>query len=350
MKAIHVTASTEYDVLVGKDLLDIAADQIRSVVKGNVLCIVSDHTVWSLYGNDLKDSLTEAGFQCVGISFPSGEVTKSTANYVKLLEFLAENRIGRNDCIVALGGGVIGDLTGFAAATYLRGIDYIQIPTTVLAMVDSSVGGKTAIDLIAGKNLAGAFWQPKLVLCDTNVLNTLSCDFFQDGCAEIIKYGILYDPDLFMHLKEHGLDFDREWVISRCVQLKRDVVAIDEFDHSDRQKLNLGHTLGHAIEAASCYSISHGCAVAIGIAIICRATAKMELFSPHDAQDILSLLQQFGLPVDTALPQRTLYDATLNDKKRISDRINLIIPKSIGNCEIIPVSTESLMDWIRLGM
>ena len=350
MKTIHVTASTEYDVLVGQGLLCSAAEHIRSVVRGNLLCIVSDHTVWSLYGNDLKDSLSDAGFHCIAITFPSGEATKSPANYISILEFLAENHVGRNDCIIALGGGVVGDLAGFAAATYLRGIDYIQIPTTILAMVDSSVGGKTAIDLAAGKNLAGAFWQPKMVLCDTNVLNTLPHTTFLEGCAEIIKYGVLYDSTLFSHLKDHGLQFHRDWVISRCIELKRDVVAIDEFDRGERQKLNLGHTFGHAIETASNYSISHGNAVAIGMAMVCRAATKMGLCTEHDAHAVVSLLQQFGLPVDTELSQQTIYDATLSDKKRMDNHINLIVPRAIANCEIIPVTTEHLLDWIRLGM
>ena len=193
---------------------------------------------------------------------------------MELLNFLAENKLTRSDALIALGGGVVGDLTGFAAATYLRGIDYIQIPTTLLAAVDSSVGGKTAIDLPSGKNLVGAFYQPKLVLCDTDTLNTLPEDIFRDGCAEVIKYGVLYDAELFAHLDESGLSFDREAVIARCVELKRDVVAEDEFDRGKRQKLNLGHTIGHGIEACSGYGISHGKAVAMGMTIITKTPAK----------------------------------------------------------------------------
>ncbi len=349
MKAIRVTASSEYDVLVGQGLLHAVAEHIRSVTKGNSLCIVSDHTVWSYYGDDLKDSLTDAGFRCKAICFSPGESAKCAKNYVALLEFLAENKFGRNDCILALGGGVIGDLAGFAAATYLRGIDYIQIPTTVLAMVDASVGGKTAIDLGAGKNLVGAFWQPRLVLCDTNVLNTLAQDFFIDGCAEIIKYAVLYDSSLIEHLQLHGLDFDRDWVIARCVTLKRDVVAADEFDRGERQKLNFGHTFGHAIEAASCYSVSHGKSVAIGMAIICRAAAKMGVCPQECADTLMAVLRQFGLPDTTSLPEDVIYTCSLSDKKRTDRTINLVIPRQIGNCEIMPVSTETLMDWIRLG-
>lgn len=172
--------------------------------------------------------------------------------------------------VVALGGGVVGDLAGFAAASYLRGIRFIQVPTTLLAAVDSSVGGKTAIDLPAGKNLAGAFCQPSLVLCDTDTLNSLPLDIFRDGCAEVIKYGVLYDPKLFAHLEEKGLSFDREAVITRCVELKRDVVMEDEFDTGARMKLNLGHTVGHGVEAKSHFAISHGKAVAIGMAIVSR--------------------------------------------------------------------------------
>lgn len=350
MKTIHVTASTEYDVIVGQGLLDTAADRIRSATKADTLCIVSDHTVWAIYGKHLKDALINAGYRCVNFCFPAGENTKSPENYISLLEFLAENRVGRNDCIIALGGGVIGDLAGFAAATYLRGVDLIQIPTTVLAMVDASVGGKTAINLSAGKNLAGAFHQPKLVLCDTNLLNTLPKATFHDGCAEIIKYAMLYDPVLMEHLQLHGLDFDRDRVIARCVELKRDAVTADEFDRGQRQKLNFGHTFGHAIEAASNYRVTHGKAVAMGMAMICRASGKMSLCPQGCVDTLTTILQQFGLEDSTALGEDVIIASVLSDKKRTGDVINLIVPRAIGNCEIMTVCTEALTDWIRLGM
>ena len=250
----------------------------------------------------------------------------------------------RSDHLVALGGGVVGDLTGFAAATYLRGIAYIQVPTTLLAMVDSSVGGKTAIDLPSGKNLAGAFCQPKLVLCDTDTLATLPEDIFRDGCAEVIKYGILYDPDLFAHLTEKGLAFDRKAVITRCVELKRDVVTQDEFDTGLRMKLNLGHTVGHGIEAISNFSLSHGKAVAIGMAIVSRASRC------PDGQKILACLERFGLPTTTDYAPADIYRCALSDKKRSVATVSLILPRAIGSCAIVPTPIADLKSFIEAGL
>ncbi len=263
---------------------------------------------------------------------------------MELLNFLARNKLTRTDLIVALGGGVVGDLAGFAAASYLRGIRFIQVPTTLLAAVDSSVGGKTAIDLPAGKNLAGAFCQPSLVLCDTDTLNSLPPDIFRDGCAEVIKYGVLYDPALFAHLEEKGLAFDREAVITRCVEWKRDVVMEDEFDTGARMKLNLGHTIGHGVEARSHFGISHGKAVAIGMAIVSRASHC------SDNGKILGILHKFGLPVSTQYTAEDLYTYTLSDKKRTGGTVNLILPRSIGRCDIVPTPVENLKSFIQAGL
>jgi 3-dehydroquinate synthase len=246
--------------------------------------------------------------------------------------------------IVALGGGVVGDLAGFAAATYLRGIRFIQVPTTLLAAVDSSVGGKTAIDLSAGKNLAGAFYQPSLVLCDTDTLNTLPEDIFRDGCAEVIKYGILYDEPFFSYLENAGLGFDREAVIARCVELKRDVVAKDEFDTGERMKLNLGHTIGHGVEARSNFALSHGKSVAIGMAIVARASHC------PDTQRILQCLEKFGLPTTTDYPPEDIYTYTLSDKKRSGGTVKLILPRSIGCCEIVPTPVDNILSFIKAGL
>jgi len=264
MKSICVKASNEYQVMIGRGLLPMLGEQIASVCKPQTVAIISDSTVWPLYGETAAKSIENAGFTVISFVFPAGEASKNGETYLQALNFLAEAKVTRTDCIVALGGGVVGDLAGFTAATYLRGVSYIQVPTTLLAAVDSSVGGKTAIDLPAGKNLCGAFYQPRLVLCDTDTLSTLPQDIFRDGCAEVIKYGILYDPVLFGHLEKTGLNFDREAVITRCVELKRDVVAEDEFDTGARMKLNLGHTIGHGVEARSNFSLSHGKSVSIG--------------------------------------------------------------------------------------
>ena len=351
MKTIKVTASKNYEVLVGKGLLQELGTYCKNLTKAHKIAIISDSNVWPLYGKEAVKSLESAGLtDVISYVFPAGEESKNGNTYLTLLNFLAENKLTRSDCIVALGGGVVGDMTGFVAATYLRGIDYIQVPTTVLAAVDSSVGGKTAIDLPAGKNLVGAFYQPKLVLCDLDTLGTLPEDIFRDGCAEIIKYGVLYDPQLFSHLKECGMDFDREAVISRCVELKRDVVAADEFDRGERQKLNLGHTIGHSVEANSHFTVSHGKAVAIGINIVACAAAKLGICSADTATTIKTILENFSLPTTTNDSADAIYNGALSDKKRFGGSVNLIVPTRIGNCIIHTVTTEELKTFIEAGL
>ncbi len=344
MVSVTVNASRSYEVKIGSGLLSTLREELRALGKAEKICLVSDSNVFPLYGTDCITRLNEAGFDVTSFVFPAGEGSKTAETWLALLNHLAAAKLTRTDLIIALGGGVVGDLAGFAAATYLRGIRFVQIPTTVLAAVDSSVGGKTAIDLPAGKNLAGAFCQPSLVLMDTDTLNTLSEETFLDGCAEVIKYGVLYDPQLFAYLEETGPGFDREQVIQRCVELKRDVVALDEFDTGVRRKLNLGHTIGHGVEAKSNFTISHGNAVAIGMAIVSRASHC------PDTDRILSLLQKFGLPTDTEYPAEDLYEYTLSDKKRTGGTVNLIIPKTIGDCAIVPTSVENLKSFIQAGL
>ena len=349
MKTVPVNASKSYSVLIGSGLLADLGARVKDIAGVCKAAIISDSNVHPLYGQKVSDSLEKAGFQIVTFVFPAGESSKNGDTYLKLLNFLAENHLTRTDCLIALGGGVVGDLTGFAAATYLRGISYIQVPTTLLAAVDSSVGGKTAIDLTAGKNLCGAFYQPSLVLCDTDTLNTLPDDIFRDGCAEVIKYGVLYDEALFNQLAQTGLDFPREDVIARCVQWKRDVVIQDEFDRGQRQKLNLGHTIGHGVEAHSGFMTSHGKAVAIGMAMVSRAAAKQNLCSAETAAAIESIIKSFTLPTVTADSAAAIYEGALSDKKRFGGSVNLIVPVEIGNCIIHTVTTDELKTFIEAG-
>jgi len=345
MKTIHIQASTSYDVLVGNGLLTNLGQYLLSSLKSACkIAIISDSNVFPLYGTLVQKSLKNAGFETVTYSFPAGESSKTSATYLGILNFLAENHITRSDAVLALGGGVVGDVTGFAAATYLRGIRYIQVPTTLLAMVDSSVGGKTAIDLPAGKNLVGAFYQPSLVLCDLDTLSTLPMSVFCDGCAEVIKYGVLYNADLFQHLQEFGLDFDREAIVSRCVEHKRDVVAEDEFDTGARQKLNLGHTIGHGIEAQSNFTITHGQAVAIGMAIVAKAGCRAIY------EQLVAVLEKFQLPTTTYFTAKQLYTSALSDKKRSGGTVNLIVPKAIGDCAIVPIDVDKLESFIEEGL
>ena len=344
MNTVTVNASKRYEIHIGSSLLPSLGAEAKKLGKAQKVCIISESTVYPLYGETAKESLEKAGFQVLSFVFSAGEESKNGATFLEALNFLAENKLTRTDLIVALGGGVVGDLAGFAAASYLRGIRFIQVPTTLLAAVDSSVGGKTAIDLPAGKNLAGAFCQPSLVLCDTDTLASLPAEIFRDGCAEVIKYGILYDPELFAHLEEKGLDFDREAVITRCVELKRDVVMEDEYDTGLRMKLNLGHTIGHGVEAKSHFAISHGKAVAIGMAIVSRASQC------PDTGRILNILDKFGLPKNTEYSADDLYTCALSDKKRSGGTVNLIIPNAIGDCAIVPTPVENLKSFIEAGL
>lgn len=350
MTTIQVNASKTYDIHIGKGLLCTVGTQIAGLGKVKKVCVVSETTVFPLYGKAVCESLTDAGLEVCHFVFPAGEASKNGETFLKLLNFLAENRLTRTDIIAALGGGVVGDLAGFAAASFLRGIRFVQIPTTVLAAVDSSVGGKTAIDLPAGKNLAGAFCQPSLVLCDTDTLNTLSEDIFRDGCAEVIKYAVLYDSRLFDILQRDGLSFDRESVIARCVDLKRIVVNEDEFDTGPRQKLNLGHTFGHAVEKLSNFGISHGKAVAIGTAMAARVAVKMELCPEADRDRIIQLLKQFKLPTAISYGAAELAQAALSDKKRSGGSINLILPRHIGLCDIVPTNVNQLESIFQAGL
>ena len=351
MRKIEVNTAHPYNVFVGKGLLSELGLKTKNVTSANKIAIISDSNVWPLYKETVLSSFQAAGYSdIISYIFPAGEQSKNGSTYLDVLEFLAQNQITRTDCLVALGGGVVGDLTGFAAATFLRGIDYIQVPTSLLACVDSSVGGKTAIDLKAGKNLAGAFYQPKLVVCDTDTLSTLPDSVFVDGCAEVIKYGILYDPELFAHLESRLLDFDREWVVACCIQRKRDVVINDEFDRGERQKLNLGHTLGHSIEKASQFSITHGQGVSIGIALICAIAASKIICAPDTYCRIIRLLDSFGLPTCTKLSSDILFSGALSDKKRSADQVNLIIPTQIGECIIKPTPVDQLLSDIEAGL
>jgi len=344
MKTVTVHTGKPYEIKIGSGVLNTIGMEITALGRVEKVCIVSDTNVFPIYGNQISLSLNQAGFEVHSFVFSAGEHMKNGTTYLEIVNALARMQLTRSDLIVALGGGVVGDMAGFAAATYLRGLRYVQIPTTLLAAVDSSVGGKTAIDLHAGKNLAGAFHQPSLVLCDTDTLTSLPEIIFRDGCAEVIKYGILYDEAFFSYLEGAELSFDREYVIQRCVELKRDAVVADEFDTGTRMKLNLGHTIGHGVEAKSQFIISHGQAVAIGIAIVSRASGC------PDTDRIVSLLEKFGLPSKIQYSADDLFQYTLSDKKRSGNTVKLIIPERIGSCRIVPTPVEQLKSFIQAGL
>ena len=351
MKIITVEASKKYDVKVGRGLLDKVGEELRAVLpKAKRAALISDDNVAPIYLARVKESLEACGFEVFDFVFPHGERSKNGSTYLEIMNFMASVQITRSDVAIALGGGVVGDITGFAAATFLRGISFVQLPTSLLAMVDSSVGGKTAIDLPAGKNLAGAFWQPELVLCDLDSLDTLTPEFFIDGSAEVIKYGVLDDAALFSHLMEKGLDFDKEYVVSRCIEIKRDYVTEDEFDTGLRRKLNLGHTVGHAIEKLSSYSVSHGRAVALGMTIIARACANIGLCSAQCRDEIICGLKALKLPTETDYSCAELLQPMLSDKKRTGGSLSLIVPRAIADCEIYTLPVEKLENFVKTGL
>ncbi len=350
MKTVEVDASTRYTIYIGKGLLPETGAYLRKVSHAKTAAIITDDIVNGLYADTVEQSLKSAGYETLKFVFPNGEASKNIKVYGEMLEFLAENRVTRTDCIVALGGGVVGDMAGFAAATYLRGIDFIQIPTTLLSCVDSSVGGKTAIDLNAGKNLAGAFYQPKLVLCDYTTLSTLSDRLFSDGMAEVIKYGVIFDRAFFDFLAENNAKEHLETVIEKCVTFKRDVVHLDETDKGLRGLLNFGHTLGHAIEGCSDFAISHGSAVAIGMVLAARGAYKSGMTDENCTDAIIKVLQKYDLPTGTVYAADALFEHALSDKKRDGGQITLIIPKKMGECVLHKVDTAALLPFIEQGL
>lgn len=350
MTTVTVRASRPYEVTIGRGLLDTVGWQAAGQWKGRSAAVVSDSTVAPLYLNRVKDSLERAGFQVDSFVFPAGEDQKNGGTYLKLLEFLAARRLTRADGLIALGGGVVGDLAGFAAATFLRGIGFLQLPTTLLAAVDSSVGGKTAIDLTNGKNLAGAFYQPQAVLCDLDTLDTLPAEVFADGCAEVIKYGMIGDPALLARLETVDFRADPEELVARCVAQKRDLVEQDEFDTGARQLLNLGHTLGHGVEACSGYTVSHGRAVAIGMTLVTRAAVAFGRCPAEVLPRLRRLLERYGLPDATAYSAQALYEKTLSDKKRSGDTISLVVPIAWGASQLVRIPVSELPAWIERGL
>ena len=346
MAVVKVKASTEYEVLVEEGLLDRVGTLAKELLPGKTAALITEERVNGFYGDRVETSLKDAGFTVFRLVLPAGEQTKCLTMLGQVLEFLASHKLTRTDAVFALGGGVIGDLAGFASAVYLRGIRYVQIPTTLLAAVDSSVGGKTAVDLEGGKNLAGAFHQPVAVYCDPLVLQTLTEEVFSDGCAEVIKYAVLRgEPLLSMLADPSALNLTE--VIATCISIKRDLVEEDEFDTGARMFLNLGHTVGHAIEKRSDFALSHGKCVAMGTVIAAKLSEKLGLCREDLADSISKLLKAYGLPTESPYGAEELIDTMLSDKKRTGDTLRLILPKEMGDCILFPVETDNLPELFR---
>lgn len=346
---LRIKVGEGYDVYIGSGLLENCGRFISELFPQRNCMIVSDTNVAPLYLDTVKASCLSAGLGVNSFIFPAGEEQKTLSTYGTILNAIADAHLTRKDFVIALGGGVCGDMAGFASGCYMRGIPFVQIPTTVLSMVDSSVGGKCAVDLPQGKNMAGIFHQPSLVLCDTDTLSTLTPEVFADGCAEAIKTGILDGKELYELLQE-GPEEDRlPQIIGRCIAYKGGVVERDEKEQGERKLLNLGHTAGHAIEKCSNYAVSHGSAVAIGTAMMARAADALAWSTEPISEDIESLLKDYRLPVTTDFEPEELLEAALSDKKRSGKLITIIMPEAIGHCVMREVTREQLLEVFTAG-
>ena len=344
MKTITVQTNPPYPIWIEKGILSHTGALLRDRTKAQTAAIITDDTVNALYSATVERSLSDAGFHVIKFVFPHGEPSKCSRVLNQIYDFLCENSITRTDCLVALGGGVVGDITGFAAATYLRGLTYFQIPTTLLAQVDSSVGGKTAIDLPGGKNLVGAFKQPGAVICDPETLNTLPQVYLADGMGEVIKYGMIRDKTLFETLEQYTLDTIRPALLdvtATCIDIKRAVVEEDEFDTGLRMILNFGHTLGHAIESYYHYeTYTHGNAVAAGMCMITKRAA------PAIYDRLCRCVTQYQLPCQVPAPLEDLVPLCGKDKKRANDILRIIVCETIGEAQIRTMPFAEFQRWI----
>jgi 3-dehydroquinate synthase len=344
-RKVHVPLGERaYDILIGPGLIARAGSEIASRLKGRKAAIITDENVGPLYLDALVESLNAAGIASSSLVLPAGEKTKSFEHLMTACDKVLEARIERNDYVIALGGGVIGDLSGFVAGIVRRGVRFVQIPTSLLSQVDSSVGGKTGINSRHGKNLIGVFHQPDLVLADADVLNTLSEREFRAGYAEVAKYGLIDKPDFFAWLEANwqsvfsGAAARTEAIAASC-QAKSDVVVADEHENGQRALLNLGHTFGHALEAATAYDsarLVHGEGVSIGMVLAHEFSARMNLASPDDAKRVERHLRDVGLPTrmseipGTLPPADVLMDAIAQDKKVKSGKLTFILTHGIG--------------------
>ena len=346
MKEISLKEGKYY---LGSGLLEKSAELIRKNINPRKVLIISDENVFPLYGESLKASLDAAGIINEFMIFKAGEDSKCLLSFEKILSRLSEGNYSRSDALIALGGGVIGDLGGFGASCFKRGMKLVQIPTSLLAMVDSSVGGKTGLNLGKYKNQIGSFYEPHVCIADTDCLFSLNEREYKCGCGEIIKYAVLFDRAFFESLLNTPVKDRYENVIEKCVSFKRDIVLKDERDRGCRQLLNFGHTAGHAIETLSDFNMAHGEAVAAGMAYITRASADLNYCKRDCYEDLCGILKAYGLPVGCEFSPSELYSLILKDKKITGDKINLIIPVKIGSCRIAPVDSRELLSILNSG-
>ncbi len=331
MITVHVGTGKPYDIFIERGIINSCAEYAKKLSSAQKITIVSDTNVAPLYLDAVAASLKGGNFEVNSFIYDAGEKSKRLDTIADIYESLADFGMTRKDIIIALGGGVCGDMAGFAASSYLRGIDFIQIPTSLLSQVDSSVGGKTGVDLPQGKNLVGAFHQPIAVLIDPDALKTLPDEFITDGMGEVIKYGCIKDAEFFEFLEKYNALENIESVIETCVKIKRDVVSRDEREKGERMLLNFGHTLGHAIEKLNGFEgITHGMAVAIGMVLIARAGEKNGFTEAGTADKLIRLCQKYNLPTSTELSFSAIAQAAKSDKKSSGGGINLVLLSKIG--------------------
>ena len=343
MEKLTVAVTPPYEALLENGLLDRAGYYAAQAVRGRRVMIVTDDGVPEAYPLRARASFESAGFAAEIFVFPHGEANKTLRTVEAALDAADAAGLTRGDLFAALGGGLAGDLTGLAAALYLRGVDFIQIPTTLLAMVDASVGGKTAVNLRGGKNLCGAFHQPRLVLCDPDTLSTLPPAVYAEGMAEVIKAGAICDAALLDRVARHE---DIAGVIAGCIRIKADIVRGDEHDRGRRQLLNLGHTFGHALEKLSGFSIYHGEGVAVGMLIAAFAAEAHALCEPGVYAELRGLISAADLPVSTAFSAREIAANAMNDKKRQGDALTLVLPEKRGESRLYPIPAANLAAFI----
>ena len=350
MRTVTIDLHGGYSVHIEKGILDNCGKFVRTICSGRRAMIISDSNVAPLYAQRVKNSLAENGFETSLFVVKAGEESKNPENLIKAADACVEEGLTRSDVIVALGGGVITDMAGLCAALYQRGIAVCQIPTSLLAMVDSSVGGKTAVNLSKGKNMFGAFYQPSVVLCDSAVLSTLPECEFSNGMAEVIKYAVLRGGRVKELLDEENTSEILDELIEECVKIKKEYVCADEFDTGARQFLNLGHTIGHAIERRSDFLIAHGSAVSAGMCIVARSCGKDSLCSADTVQYIEMLCRKFNLPTDVQMNAEELFEASLSDKKRTGQKVTLVLIRDIGDCYLEKTDVENIRHFIQSGM